>query len=199
VKLENGKYELLDLPKDFKFNIDGKELLANELTPGTKITQEVHTVTTPREVTTMRTVDGKVWHVSPPYVILAFPNGDHKRYKVPEDIVFHIAGKHQTVFELRKGMEVSATVITTAPEEHITRHTVATGQAPVAANVPFEGPLFIEPMPATPAPAETAKVEEPVSPQELPKTASLEPLVGLMGLLFLGLYAGLKITRRNLA
>src|SRR6516162_417431 len=83
VELETGKFELLNLPSDFKFDVDGKHLTVHELKPGTKLSQEIHTVSTPQEVTTVRTVNGKVWHVSPTYVILSFPGGENKGYKVP--------------------------------------------------------------------------------------------------------------------
>jgi hypothetical protein len=105
VELENGRLELLNLPKDFKFDVDGKRLTVHELTPGTKLSQEIHTVSTPQEVITVRTVDGKVWHISPPHLILSFPGGENKRYMVPEGIVFDIDGQEKTVFDLRKGME----------------------------------------------------------------------------------------------
>lgn len=95
-------------------------------------------------------------------------------------------------------MEISATVVTVAPQETVSTHTVVTGQAPPPPKVAFEGPLLIEPPIETPAPAVTAKVEEP-APQELPATASSLPLVGLVGFLFLALYAGLKIARRKTA
>jgi hypothetical protein len=180
VELENGRLELLNLPKDFKFDVDGKHLTAHELTPGTKLSQEIHTVSTPQEVTTVRTVNGKVWHISPPHLILSFPGGENKRYTVPEGIVFNIEGQEKTVFELRKGMEISATVVTVAPQETMSTHTVVKGQAPPLPKVAFEGPLLIEPIVETPAPAVTAKVEEP-SVQELPTTASILPLVGLFG------------------
>src|SRR6516225_6008266 len=198
VELENGRLELLNLPKDFKFDVDGKHLTVHELTPGTKLSQEIHTVSTPQEVTTVRTVNGKVWHISPPHLILSFPGGENKSYTVPEGIVFNIDGQKKTVFDLKKGMEISATVVTVAPQETVSTHTVVTGQAPPQPKVAFEGPLLIEPPIETPAPAVTAKVEEP-APQELPATASSLPLVGLVGFLFLALYAGLKIARRKTA
>src|SRR5581483_3488612 len=37
VRLENGKLELLNLPEDTKFQIDGDELTIHELKPGTKL------------------------------------------------------------------------------------------------------------------------------------------------------------------
>jgi hypothetical protein len=48
------------------------------------------------------------------------------------------------------------------------------------------------------APALTAALEEPV-PQELPKTASLVPLTGMLGFLSLGVGTGLRMIRRSTA
>ena len=117
VELENGKFELLNLPEDSTFQVDGRDLTVHELTPGTKLSQEIHTVTAPQEVTTLRTVKGKVWSVNGPHLILSFPDGKNKAYTVPDGIVFHINGKDKTVFDLRKGMDISATVLTVAPEQ----------------------------------------------------------------------------------
>lgn len=195
VKLENGRLELLDLPQDFTFDVDGKHLTVHELTPGTRLTQEIHTVTTPQEVTTVRTVNGKVFHVSGRELILSFPEGKNKQYTVPEDIVFNIDGQKKTVFDLRKGMEISATVVTVAPHEVVATHTVVTGQEPVQAGLPFEGPLLIEPLVVSPAPPVTAAVKEPAL-KELPKTASYLPFVGLLGLVFWALWIGLRVARK---
>ena len=197
VELENGKFELLNLAHDVTFQVDGRDLTVHELTPGTKLSQEIHTVTTPQEVTTLRTVNGKVQYVNPPhYVVLSFPDGEHKAYTVPDEkIAFHIDGEDKTVFDLRKGMNISATVLTVAPLDSVTMHTVVTGQAPPQPNVTFEGPILIEPREA---PALTAAVEEP-APQELPKTASLVPLAGTLGFLSVAVGAGLRMIRRSRA
>ena len=196
VELENGKFELLNLGQDARFQVDGKDLTAHELTPGTRLSQEIHTVTTPQEVTTLRTLNGRVWHVNAGHgrVIVSLPEGGNREFTVPDDAVFHIDGTDKTLFDLRKGMKISATVLTVAPLQSITRHTVVTGQAPPRPNVTFEGPMLIEP--TREAPALTAAVEVPV-PQELPKTASLVPLAGMLGFLSLALGAGLRIIRGN--
>jgi hypothetical protein len=190
VELENGKFELLNLAHDVTFQVDGRNLTVHELTPGTKLSQEIHTVTTPQEVTTLRTVNGKVWHVAPPHVILSFPEGENKAYTVPDGTVFHIDGQDKTVFDLKKGMSISATVLKVEPLTWVTMHTVVTGQAPPRPDVAFEGPTLIEP--AREAPALTAAVEEPL-PRELPKTASLVPLAGMLGFLSLGVATGLRV------
>jgi len=196
VELENGKLELLNLGPDFRFHVDGRDLTVHELTPGMKLSQEIHTVTTPQEVTTLRTVNGKVWHVNAPHLILSFPNGENKAYTVPDGIVFHIDGQDKTVFDLRKGMNISATVLKVEPVQSVSMHTVVTGQAPPRPEVTFEGPMLIEP--TREAPAITAAVEQPIA-EELPATASLVPLAGLLGFLSMALYAGLKIARSHTA
>lgn len=195
VQLENGRFELLSLPKGFMFDIDGKQVNVSDITPGTRITQEIHTVNTPQEVTTIRTINGKVWQVSGVHLILSFPDGENKQYTVPDGIVFNIDGQQKTVFDLRKGMDISATVVTVAPQELLSTHTVVTGQAPPP-NVPFEGALLIEPVAQEAAPVLTAETKEPPT-EELPQTASLLPLAGMLGLLFMALYAALRLTNRS--
>jgi hypothetical protein len=161
-----------------------------------KVSQEIHTITTPQEVTTLRTVNGKVWHVNAPHLILSFPEGENKAYTVPDGIVFHIGGEDKTVFDLRKGMNISATVLKVEPVQSVSVHTVVTGQAPPRPNVTFEGPMLIEPNRDTPA--LMAAVAQPPA-EELPNTASLVPLVRLLGFLSMALYAGLRIVRRHAA
>jgi hypothetical protein len=96
-------------------------------------------------------------------------------------------------------MKISATVLTVEPVQSVSRHTVVTGQAPPRPDVTFEGPMLIEQ--DREAPALTAAVEEPgpqeSGPQELPKTASLVPLAGMLGFLSLALGTGLRIIRGN--
>src|SRR5262249_15932366 len=146
-----------------------KDLKVHELTPGTKLSQDVHTITTPQEVKTMRTLNGRVMRVNPPrYLLLSLPEGGTTEFIVPDKTVFHIDGEDKTVFDLHKGMNVSATVLTTEPLQSITSHTVVMGQAPPRPSVAFEGPILIEERKEVPT--ITASVEEPPL-KELPKTA----------------------------
>ena len=48
-------------------------------------------------------------------MILTLPDGTNKEYNVPKGQVFNVNGKKDTVFQLRKGMNVSATVVTEEP------------------------------------------------------------------------------------
>lgn len=196
VELENGKFELLNLGEDARFQVDGKDLTVHELTAGTKLSQEIHTVTTPQEVTTLRTVSGRVWHVNPPRsVILSFPDGTNKEYKVPDGIVFHIDGREKTIFDLKEGMNISATVLTVEPLSLVAMHNVVTGQAPPRPSVAFEGPMLIEEEKGV-STTTTAVQEPPV--QELPKTASFVPLAGTLGVLSLVLWTGVRILRSHI-
>jgi len=194
--MENGKFELLNLGADAKFQVEGKELTVHELTPGTRLSQDIHTVTTPQEVKALRTLNGRVWHVNPPnYLIVSLPEGGNREFIVPDDAMFHIDGVDKTLFDLREGMKISATVLKTEPLNSVTTHTVVTGQTPARPSVAFEGPILIEEN--REVPTVTAAVEEPV--KELPKTASLAPVIGLLGVLSLGLYTGMRILRRRAA
>lgn len=196
VQLENGKLELLNLGPDAKFQVDGKDLAVHELKPGTRLSQDIHTVTTPQEVTTLRTLKGRVWHVNPPrYLIVSLPEGGNREFTVPDGTVFRIGGKDKTVFDLKKGMNFSATVLKTAPLDSVTMHAVVTGQAPPRPQVAFEGPILMDE--AREAPTLTAAVEEPPL-QELPQTAGLVPFTGMLGFLFLALWAGIRIFHPNI-
>lgn len=196
VRLENGKLELLNLPQDTKFQIDGNELTIDQLKPGTKLMQELHTVTTPQEVTTLRTVKGKVFKVNGPHLILRFPDNTTKSYTVPDGIVFHINGEDKTVFDLREGMEIDASVTTVATQHVISQHTLVTGEAPKASAVAFEGPLLLEaPMQLSVPPL--VALAEPPAATELPKTASPVPLLGLLGLVSVTGYGILRVAGRK--
>jgi hypothetical protein len=196
VRLENGKLELLNVPEDTKFQIGGNELTIHELKPGTKLMQELHTVTTPQEVTTLRTVKGKVFKVSGPHLILRFPDNTTKSYTVPDGIVFHINGEDKTVFDLREGMEIDASVTTVAPQHVVSQHTVVTGEAPKASAVAFEGPLLLEAPTRLSMPPLVASAEPPAA-TELPKTASPVPLMGLLGLVSVTGYGLLRVAGRT--
>ncbi len=196
VELENGKIELLNLGENQTFQMDGKDLSVHELTPGTKLSQDIHTITTPQEVKTLRTLNGRVVHVNPPgYLLVSLPEGGTREFTVPSDTVFHINGQDKTIFDLRKGMNISATVLTLEPLHSVTAHTVVTGQAPPRPEVAFAGPMLIEKnrqIPTVTADVELAALEE------LPTTASLVPLTGTLGILSLALWAGVKILRSKI-
>src|SRR5262249_55109264 len=114
-----------------------------------------------------------------------------------------IDGQEKTVFDLRKGMNVSATVLTQVPETVVAQQRNVSGTAPTPpATPPLEGALLIEEAPAPKQVAAAAPATAPApaaepAPTKLLKTGSPVPLIGLMGLLSLGLSFGIRMFRRS--
>ena len=198
VRMENGEVRHFpNIPESARATVDGKQLSIHELKPGMKLERTIATTTTPRTVTTVRTVEGKVWQVSAPNsVILTLADGTNKQYKIPKGQKFMIEGQEKTAFELRKGMNVSVTAISTAPETVVAEQRRVTGSAPPPPPTPaIVGALLIDDAPAPRQMAAAPAAPEP-APTKLPKTASPLPLVGLMGLFSLALGLGLRAVRR---
>jgi hypothetical protein len=122
-------------------------------------------------------------------VILTLADHTNRQYKVPEGQKFTTNGESRDVFALKKGMVITATVITETPVEAQSMARSVTGSAPPPAaqpapeTPPVEGALLIEePMPAEAAPSEApAKTE--MAEAKLPKTASPTPLLAFLGIM----------------
>ena len=181
VKMENGEIRNVTVPPNATAIVDGKKITVKDLQPGMKLEKTIKTTTTPELVTTVRTIEGTVWHVSAPKsVILTLGDGQNKKYNVPKDQVFKINGEDKTVFELKKGMKVTATVITRVPQNVIAQEKSVTGKVPPPPPTPpMQGALLIE---EKTAPVEMAAAAPPQVPNKLPKTASFIPLIGILGL-----------------
>lgn len=192
-RTDAGDIRTFTPPESRRFIIDGRELRLQELKPGTKLKATVTTVTTSVTERTTTVGGGKVWYVAAPNVILTLPNGENRQYKVKGDYKFTVDGRPATVFELRKGMVVSAEKIVEVPAVEIASDTTVTGSAPPpprpvvarAAAPSSESASAPAPAPARRAePAAVAPVAETSAmPTKLPKTASPLPLIGLAGLL----------------
>jgi LPXTG-motif cell wall-anchored protein len=193
LKLENGRVEHLVVPDSDKFVIDGKEISVHELVPGTKLTQTITTTTTPRYVNSVRTIEGKVWHVNAPKsVILTLPDNTNQVYNVPNHAKFVIEGRQKTVFDLRKGMKIKATIVTDDEHTVVEQSKFAFGQAPSRTPREVGVLLFLAP---TQSQVTLASAEQPA--EMLPETGSPLPLVGLMGALAIAMSLGLWAVRRT--
>lgn len=200
VKLEDGRIEHVTVPDGAKANVDGREVGVHDLQPGTKLTETITTTTTPTMVKTVRTIEGRVFHVNPPHsVILTLPDGTNQSYRIPNDQKFTINGQQKTAFDLRKGMNVSATVVTDSPETALSVSRKVTGQAPPPPPAATSAPsqvgalLFIVPRPAAAPPV--ASNAEP-SPARLPKTGTMLPLIGWLGMLSLAASMVMRLLRQ---
>jgi hypothetical protein len=203
VKMEDGTIRHIpNVPESARVNVDGKELGIHDLKPGMKLQRTITTTTTPRVVTTVQTVTGKVWNVMPPNsVILTLDDGTNQQFTIPKGQKFTINGQTVDAFGLKKGMVVSAQKVVETPETVVEQQRKLTGTMPPPPPPPApDQPILVvvqrkPPAPAAaPAPAETAKAEP--APEKLPKTASLTPLIGLLGLASLALSFGIGLVRR---
>jgi len=103
-----------------------------------------------------------------------------------------IDGRETSVWDLKKGMNVTATVLTQVPQTAVAEQREVTGKMPAPPPTPpMEGALLIEA--AAPEPA----VTEAALPKKLPQTGSIVPLLGLIGILSLAGSFGLTVCTRK--
>jgi hypothetical protein len=200
LRLENGRVEHLVVPDSDRFIVSGKEVSVYDLKPGTKLTQTITTTTTPRYVNTVRTIKGKIWHTTPTgRVIVTLPDGTNQVYQVPNHAKVVVNGKQVASSALRKGMLFEATIVTDSPEIVHERTKLAVGEEPAPATPQLVGFLVVQQpqLPAAPtaAPVEVASAEE-LAPT-LPKTATLQPLAGVLGVLGVAAAVGLGVVRKR--
>jgi len=193
--LDSGELKAFVVPDTARATVDGKEVSVHDLKPGMTLEHTITTTTTPKVVTQVRTIQGRIWHVNPPkHVILQMPNGENKQYTIPDGQKFVVNGQSLDAFHLRQGMDVTATVITEVPVTEVAEHHAVTGTTPETP--PMQGALLIDEgfatHAATPAPpqasmaknaGETAQNE---NKPRLPQTGSALPLLALAGLLLSG-------------
>jgi len=186
LKMDDGTLkEFDDVPDSTQFIVDGQPVTIKNAKVGMKLEKQTVTTTTPRVVTTVETVTGKVFHVSPPTsVILTLENGENQQFKIPSGQKFMVNGKETDAWGLRKGMNVSATRVTEVPETVVSQEVKRTGSAPPPpAAAPQAGvPILIAVVKPAPQPAAAE-----AAPAKLPTTASNVPLIGLLGLILCGI------------
>ena len=197
VKMENGELRHFNnVPDSTTILVDGKPLNVHQLQPGMKVEKQTVRTTTPRVITTIDTVTGKVWAVTPPLsVILTLENGENQSFKIPSGQKFMVDGVETDAFGLKRGMRVSVQRVTEVPETVVTEMVKRTGKMPPPPPAPKQDvPVLVAAAPPTPAPVKTAAAEP--APTKLPKTASDLPLVGLLGAIFCAASLGTALIRK---
>lgn len=206
-RMESGEIRHVTVPDGATAIVDGKTVTVADLKPGMKLQKTITTTTTPKTIKTVRTGTATVLNVIPPNsVTVRFDDNTVAQYKIPKGTTFTIDGQKKTAFDLRKGMKITATRIVEAPSVEITAASSVTGSAPpeppppnvpilIAAKEPTPAPEpAAEPAPA-PAPAPAAAAAPEPKPKKLPRTASLIPLIGALGLLFSAASLALRFRR----
>jgi len=196
VKMSDGTLRhVANVPESARVTVDGQELGIHQLKPGMKLQRTITTTTTPKTITTVQSVTGKVWYVSPPNsVILTLADGKNQSFKIPKGQKFNVNGQMTDAWGLRKGMTISATKIVEVPVTDVAQTRTVTGEMP-------------PPPPPPPADVPILVVEEVVipvqvaqaapAPAALPHTGSQLPLIGLLGFLSLASSFGLRAARKN--
>lgn len=189
IKAEDGTLRHFDnVPDSVTVTVDGKQLNIHQLQPGMTLERQTITTTTPKVITTIKTVTGTVWYVNPPNsVILTMENNKNQEFKIPKGQKFTVNGQETDAFGLKKGMKVDAQQVVEQPATVVAQEVQRTGIAPPPPPAPKpDVPILVLVVPvATPAPVESAAAEP--APTTLPKTASDLPLIGLLGVLFCGI------------
>jgi hypothetical protein len=177
VKMEDGTMRHIpNVSESARVSVDGRELGIHDLKPGMKLQRTITTKTTPQTIITVQSVTGKVWHISPPgSVILTLEDGTNQQFKIPKDQKFTVDGQQVDAWGLKKGMRVSATKIVEEPVTVIEHQRQLTGSMPPPPPPPpADVPILIAEAAPAPALAQAAP--------ELPKTGSILPLIGLLGI-----------------
>src|SRR6516162_102301 len=135
-----------NVPDDKTVTVGGKELTIHDLKPGMKLQRTTITTATPRMITTVKTVTGKVWHVNPPNsVILTLEDGTNQSFNIPKGQKFSVDRQETDTWGLKEGMKISATAVTETPETVVSQEVVRTGTMPSSTpQLPRQGArLFI--------------------------------------------------------
>jgi LPXTG-motif cell wall-anchored protein len=196
VKMDDGTLRhIANVPESARATVDGKEVGIHDLQPGMKLQKTITTTTTPKVITTTKTVTGKVWHVNPPLsVILTMDDGTNQEFKIPKGQKFTVNGQQLDAFGLKKGMIVNATKVVEEPITVVQQQAKITGSMPPAPPPPpADQPILVAVVTPAPAPAPAPAAAAPAA---LPKTGSELPLTGLLGFLSLAGSAGVRLFRK---
>lgn len=195
-KMPDGRLEAVLVPEDARFHMGDQALSVHELKPGMKLTETITTTMKPELLTKVEVTGGTVWHVNGELVTIRDANNKLHTYRIPSWTKVEIYGDKLSVYNLKAGMPINASILTEEPvtiAERTSRTTVTPAPEPTP-----------EPQAEQPAPTpqrEAAPPPEPEpqpAPAELPKTASPIPFIGLLGLLSLAASFGFRVARKSL-
>jgi hypothetical protein len=192
VKMDDGTIRhFANVPETTKITVNGQQMGIHDLKPGMKLQRTITTTTTPKTITTTQSVTGKIWKVNPPSsVILTMDDNKNQMFAIPKGQMFNVNGQMVDAFHLKKGMEITATKVVEVPEMVVTQKRKIAGTMPPPTPPPPDMPILVVFM-SRPAPSAAPDA----APAALPKTGSMLPLVGVLGLLSCGLAMGIRKLR----
>jgi LPXTG-motif cell wall-anchored protein len=198
VKMDDGTIRHFpNVPESARATVDGQQLGIHDLKPGMHLERTITSTTTPLTITTVQTVTGTVWHVTPPLsVILTLEDGTNQSFKIPKGQKFNVNGQMVDAWGLKRGMKISATKVVESTETEMATQRRITGTMPPPPPAPpAETPILIAKAEPVAPPAAPEAPAAQAAPAQLPKTGSSFPLIGMLGLLSLLVGFGLRVTR----
>src|SRR6516225_7232114 len=111
VKMADGTIRHFpNVPESARVMVDGQSLGIHDLKPGMHLQRTITTTTTPKVITTTKSVTGTVVHVTPPLAVtLRLEDNSVQRFNIPSGQRFNIDGQNLDAFGLKPGMKISAT------------------------------------------------------------------------------------------
>jgi hypothetical protein len=143
--MEDGSIRHIpNVPESARATVDGREVGIHDLKPGMKLERTITTTSTPKTVTTVQNVTGKVFHVTPPSrVILTLADGSNQSFNIPKGQKFNIDGQMMDAWGLKKGMNVNATKVVEAPVNVVAQERKVTGSMPPPPDPPADAPILL--------------------------------------------------------
>src|SRR6266481_4499114 len=132
VKMADGSLRhFANVPESARVTVDGQQLGIHDLKPGMKLQRTITTTTTPKTITTVQSVTGTVWFVTPPNsVILTLADGKNQRFTIPKNQKFNVDGQMVDAWGLKKGMKIAATKVVEVPITEVSQQRTVTGEMP---------------------------------------------------------------------
>jgi hypothetical protein len=142
LRMEDGTIRhIANLPDSFKAVVDGKEIGIYDLKAGMTLERTTTITSTPKIVTTVETIKGRVWHVQPPhYVFLTLEDGSNQRFEIPKGQKFRVEGQMVDAWGLKPGVNITATKVVEFTAMEVDQQRKLTGSLPHAspeANTPI--------------------------------------------------------------
>jgi len=146
LKMEDGTIRhIANVPDSFRAIVDGKEIGIYDLKAGMTLERTTTITTTPKIVTTVETVKGKVWHVRPPStLILTLEDGTNQPFEIPKGQKFNVEGKMVDAWGLKPGMHVTATKVVEFTASEVEQQRKLTGSMPPTPPAPpADAPILV--------------------------------------------------------
>jgi hypothetical protein len=146
LRMEDGTIRhIANVPDSFRAIVDGQEIGIYDLKAGMTLERTTTITTTPKVVTTVETVKGRVWHVNPPtYVFLTLGDGSNQRFEIPKGQKFNVEGKMVDAWGLKPGMIITATKIVEFTATEVEQQRKLTGSMPPPPPAPpADAPILV--------------------------------------------------------